>query len=287
MGHWIFLPIPHSPFPNPHSPFPLNTAKATLRLEQVNLFTKLKTQLSGNQQGYPILQDISFEVFQGDGLANACGERIGIVGPVGAGKTSLLRLLNRLIEPTSGKIYLENQEYRQIPVIQLRQMMTLVLQEPKLLGMTVGQALAYPLVLRGLSKQIIQERVSYWTEQLHIPNEWLGRTELQLSAGQRQLVAIARALLIQPKILLLDEPTSDLDAGTASHLIQVLIQLSQTHQTTILMVNHQLDLAQMFCTRLLHLQQGHLSVNQRVSEINWDELRKTLIKAQSQDDFEF
>ncbi|WP_414859102.1 ATP-binding cassette domain-containing protein [Nostoc sp. KVJ3] len=261
--------------------------KATLRLEQINLFAKLKTQLPGNQQGYPILRDIDLEVFQGDGSANACGERIAIVGPVGAGKTSLLRLINRLIEPTSGKIYLENQEYRQIPVIQLRQMVVLVLQESKLLGMTVQQALAYPLVLRGLPKQTIQERISYWTEQLHIPNEWLGRTEVQLSAGQRQIVAIARALLIQPKILLLDEPTSALDAGTASHLMQVLIQLSQAHQTTILMVNHQLELAQIFCTRLLHLQQGHLSANQTVSEINWLELRQSLIKAETQDDFGF
>ncbi len=270
MGHWLFLP---------HLPTPLNTAKATLRLEQVSLFTKLKTQLPGNQQGYPILQDISLEVFQSD--------RIAIVGPVGAGKTSLLCLLNRLIEPTSGKLHLENQEYRQIPVIQLRQMVTLVLQESKLLGMTVQQALAYPLVLRGLPKETIQQRVNHWTEQLHIPNEWLGRTEVQLSAGQRQLVAIARALVIQPKILLLDEPTSALDAGRASHLMQVLTQLSQTHQTTILMVNHQLELAQMFCTRLLHLQQGHLFANQRVSEIDWVELRKSLIQAEAQDDFGF
>lgn len=264
---------------SPQSPIPLNTAKAILRLEQVNLFTKLKTQLPGNQQGYPILQDISLEVFQGD--------RIAILGPVGAGKTSLLRLINRLIEPTSGKLYLENQEYRQIPVIQLRQMLVLVLQESKLLGMTVGQSLAYPLVLRGLPKQTIQQRVNHWTDQLHIPNEWLERTEVQLSSGQRQLVAIARALLIQPKILLLDEPTSALDTGTASHLMQVLTQLSQTHQTTILMVNHQLELAQMFCTRLLHLQKGNLFVNQTASEIDWIELRKSLIQAAAQDDFGF
>jgi D-methionine transport system ATP-binding protein len=264
---------------SPSSPTLLNTAKATLRLEQVSLFTKLKTQLPGNQQGYAMLQDISLEVFQ--------SERIAIVGPVGAGKTSLLQLLNRLIEPTSGKLYLENQEYGQIPVIQLRQMMTLVLQESKLLGMTVGQALAYPLVLRGLPKQTIQQRLTHWTEQLHIPSEWLGRTEVQLSAGQRQLVAIARALVTQPKILLLDEPTSALDAGTAFHLIQVLTQLSQTHQTTILMVNHQLEIAQMFCTRLLHLQQGHLLANQTVSEINWLELRESLIQAEAHDDFGF
>ncbi len=277
------LPLSH--FPTPSSPS-LNldnvTARAILRLEKVNLFTKLKTQLPGNQQGYPILQDISLELYVGDRSTNTCGERLAIVGSPGAGKTSLLRLLNRLIEPSNGKIYLENQEYRQIPAIQLRQQVTLVLQESKLLGMTVQQALAYPLVLRGLPKQTIQQRVSDWIEQLHIPSEWLGRTEVQLSAGERQLVAIARALVIQPKILLLDEPTSALDAGTAFRMMQILIQLSQTHQTTILMVNHQLELAQMFCTRLLHLKQGHLLANQSVSEINWVNLRESLMQAEAQ-----
>ncbi|WP_250855351.1 ATP-binding cassette domain-containing protein, partial [Anabaena sp. PCC 7938] len=89
------------------------TAKTVLRLEQVNLSANLKSQTQRNLPGYSILQDISFEVFAGD--------RIAIVGTAGAGKTSLLRLLNRLTEPTSGKIHLENQEYRQIPIIQIRQ----------------------------------------------------------------------------------------------------------------------------------------------------------------------
>jgi D-methionine transport system ATP-binding protein len=240
-----------------------------LKLEQVNLLAKLKPQL----QAYPILQDISFEVFPGD--------RIAIVGPCGAGKTSLLRLINRLSEPTRGKIYLENQEYSQIPTIQLRQLITLVLQESKLLGMTVRQALAYPLILRGLPESTIQQRIDNWIKQLHIPSEWLLRTELQLSTGQRQLVAIARALVIQPKILLLDEPTSALDAGTAANVIEILTQLTQTHQTTILMVNNQLDLAQVFCTRLLYLEQGHLFTNQTAPEINWITLQEHLIQAET------
>ncbi len=246
-------------------------AKNQLRLEQINLYTKLK----GNQQGYPILQDISFEVFS--------GECIAIVGPSGAGKTALLRLINRLSEPTSGKIYLENQEYQQIPIIQLRQDVTLVLQETKLLGMTVQQAIAYPLVLRSLPKQTIQQRVSHYIEQLHIPTDWLGKTEVQLSSGQRQLVAIARALVIQPQILLLDEPTSALDVGRASQLMEVLTQLARTDHTTILMVNHQLDLAQIFCTRLLHLQQGQLLADQTASDINWVKLRASLIHTEAQD----
>lgn len=255
------------------------TPKVQLRLEQVNLFASLKTQGKGNQQGYPILQDISFEVFE--------GERIAIVGPSGAGKTYLLRLLNRLSEPTSGKIYLENQEYRQIPVLQLRACVTLVPQESKLLGMTVKQALAYPLVLRGLPKQTIQQRLSQWIEQLHIPDEWLERTEVQLSGGQRQLVALARALVIQPKILLLDEPTSALDAGTTEHLLLVLTQLAQIHQTTILMVSNQMELAHSFCTRLLYLQQGRLLANQQANVIDWVNLRENLIQAETQNDFGF
>ncbi|AFZ57917.1 ATP-binding cassette domain-containing protein [Anabaena cylindrica FACHB-243] len=250
------------------------TAKTVLRLEQVNLSANLKSQTQRNLPGYSILQDISFEVFAGD--------RIAIVGTAGAGKTSLLRLLNRLTEPTSGKIHLENQEYRQIPIIQIRQQVTLVQQEIKLLGMTVREALAYPLVLRGLSKQKIQEQVGYWQEQLQIPEEWLGRTEVQLSAGQRQLVAIARALVIQPKILLLDEPTSALDTGKASLLMDILTQLTQTPTTSILMVNHQLDLAQEFCTRLLHLQQGQLLANQSTSELDWENLKARLIEAENQ-----
>lgn len=239
---------------------------AQLRLEQVDLSVSVGSHY--------LLKDISLEVFKGD--------RIAIVGPSGAGKTSLLRLLNRLSEPTAGSIYLENQEYRQIPVLQLRQQVTLVLQESKLLGMTVREALAYPLVLRGLPQPQIQQRLSHWTEQLQIPEDWLGRTEMQLSVGQRQLVAIARALVIQPKILILDEPTSALDAGRSSHLIQVLAQMAHSRQTTILMANHQLELAQLFCTRVVHLQRGRLVQDAPNLALDWAKLRETFRQVEAQ-----
>lgn len=239
---------------------------AQLRLEQVNLTASVGTHY--------LLNDISFELFRGD--------RVAIVGSSGAGKTSLLRLLNRLSEPSAGSIYLENQHYPQIPVTQLRQQVTLVPQETKLLGMTVQEALAYPLVLRGLPRSQRLQRLSHWIEQLHIPSEWLERTEVQLSMGERQLVAIARALVIQPKILLLDEPTSALDVGRASHLLQVLTQLATSGQTTILMVNHQLELAQLFCTRVLHLQHGQLIQDAPNEQLDWAKLRETLIQAEAQ-----
>lgn len=238
-----------------------------LRLEQVSLKGTVGSQY--------LLKNISFNVLQGD--------RIVIVGPSGAGKTSLLRLLNRLTELSEGNIYFEGQEIRQIPVIQLRQHVTLVPQESKLLGMTVREALSYPLKLRNLSQSTIQQRLNTWMELIHLPSEWLNRTEVQLSVGQRQLVAIARALIIQPKILLLDEPTSALDAGRGSHLLSLLNSLAETTQLTILMVNHQLDLAQQFGSRVLFLQQGQLIHDITHHQANWNDLKDQLIQSEAQD----
>lgn len=241
-----------------------------LRVEQVSL----SVTVGGAGISVPVLSDISFEVNRGD--------RVAIVGPSGAGKTSLLRLLNRLSDPTRGSIYLEARDYRQIPVIELRQQVTLVLQESRLLGMSVRDAIAYPLKLRGMRPQEIEPRAQMWIERLRIPEEWLSRSELQLSAGQRQLVAIARALSLQPKILLLDEPTSALDAGRASHLMQVLTDLADG-PTAILMANHQLELAQQFCTRVMHLQGGRLVQEVSARQMDWQHLRESLIQAEARE----
>jgi D-methionine transport system ATP-binding protein len=243
------------------------TPDEIIRLEKVGL----KVGLGDT----PVLSDISCKVFRGD--------RIALIGQSGSGKTSLLRLLNRLNDPTQGEIFFENQEIRRIPVVSFRQQIPLVHQESKLLGMTVRQALAYPLQLRHIPQATIQQRLRTWTEQLCIPEDWLERSEVQLSVGQRQWVSIARALIIQPPVLLLDEPTSALDAGRADYLIKLLIDLAKTQQTTILMVNHQLNLAQQFCDRVLHLQQGRLVQDIPSDRLNWAELEQNLIQAEIQE----
>jgi D-methionine transport system ATP-binding protein len=197
-----------------------------------------------------ILENISFVVNQGD--------RVGIMGSSGAGKTSLLRLVNRLAEPSQGEIFFEGQAFSKIPVLSLRRQIVLVPQEPKLLGMAVKNSLAYPLELQQLKKNEIQSRIDHYCQKLGIPNEWLERNELQLSVGQRQLVTIARGLIMQPKILLLDEPTSALDADKSDQVINTLIGLSETQGLTIIMVNHQQRLIDQFTTQVLSLAQGQL-----------------------------
>jgi D-methionine transport system ATP-binding protein len=249
----------------------MNGQEEILRLERVGLQAGLGDSA--------LLSDLSFKVFRGD--------RLSLIGQSGAGKTSLLRLLNRLSDASQGTIFFENQDVRRIPIISLRQQITLVQQESKLLGMSVRQALAYPLVLRGIAQPAIEQRISLWTERMHIPQDWLGRLEVQLSVGQRQWVAIARALVIQPKVLLLDEPTSALDAGRADYLLKLLIELSQTQQTTIFMVNHQLNLAQQFCDRVLYLQQGRLVQDLPCAQMDWVALHQNLIQSEIQESQEW
>lgn len=237
-----------------------------LELAEVSLKTAISSEL--------LLDRISFQVQLGDFL--------GIVGPSGAGKTTLLRLLNRLIDPTSGQIYFQSQPLQQIPVITLRRSVVLVPQEPKLLGMTVENSLAYPLQLLEKSPREIKEAIGICLSNLHIPLEWLERYETQLSLGQRQLVSIARALILQPAILLLDEPTSALDMGTASYTLQVLKDLTNNRSLTVIMVNHQLDFVKGFAGEILYLESGRTSGIVPIQSINWDDLRNKLITAESQ-----
>ena len=242
-----------------------------MQLKQVSLATPLGSSY--------LLKDISFSIPRGEWLA--------VVGASGAGKTTLLRLLNRLIEPTSGSIKFNHQDLNKLNSLELRRQVVLVLQEPKLLGMPVQQALAYPLMLQKVAAGEINRRVSHWINILSIPQEWLERNELQLSLGQRQLVTIARALIMEPKLLLLDEPTSALDVGNAMHVMEVLQNLVATGETSIVMVNHQLQLVEQFSDRVLHLDQGQLRQDQSNSEVNWQELHHKIAQARIQTEAEW
>jgi D-methionine transport system ATP-binding protein len=246
-------------------------SQSILRLEEVSLQATIGYDL--------LLKNISCDLQQ--------GSKIGLIGASGAGKTSLLRLLNRLVSPSTGTIYIRDLPGQELAATQLRQLIALAPQEPKLLGMKVIDALGYPLYLQKLSKSEIKQRIDTWLDLLRIPESWLNKTELQLSLGQRQLVAIARALVMQPQVLLLDEPTSALDLGTATHLLNVLTELNQSQNLTIVMVNHQLELIKDFCDRLLFLNAGQLEDDLPANELNWKMLQQKILHSHIQQEQEW
>ncbi len=218
-----------------------------------------------------LLRDISFAVNK--------QEKIAIVGASGSGKTSLLRLLNYLVSPETGEILYQGTSYVEQNILQIRKQVVLIPQEPKLLGMTGQDALRYPLQLQKLSSKEIDRRFAKYSDILQIPLAWLERDELKLSLGQRQLIAIARGLMLEPKVLLLDEPTSALDRRICDRLLMVLDQLNQRHQVTILMVNHQLEISELFADRILYLDSGKLSQDIPASPENWQQIDQQLRQA--------
>lgn len=217
-----------------------------------------------------LLSDISFKIQERD--------RAVILGTSGSGKTSLLRILNRLSEPTSGQLFYRDTPYDQIPVISLRKNIVLVPQEPKLLGMTVTEALAYPLKLQKLPPNEIKNRLTTYCEQLQIPESWYEKSELELSLGQRQLVTLARGLVMQPDILLLDEPTSALDIATASRVLDIL----KPQEMAIIMVNHQFDIAQQFSRQIFYLQEGMIQKTLLNDNLDWEALKAEIIQQEKE-----
>ncbi|WP_121970249.1 ABC transporter ATP-binding protein [Leptolyngbya sp. BC1307] len=221
-----------------------------------------------------ILKDLSFAVEPGDFVA--------LVGPSGSGKTSLLRLINRLSEVSRGTIWFAGQDIQQLPVVSLRRQIALVNQESRLLGMNVKTALGYPLRLQGRPTAEIAAAVNQWAERLNIPADWMDRTAVNLSLGQRQRVAIARALLSEPKILLLDEPTSSQDVGYSEFLLARLADWATQGKLTIIMANHQIDLAARYVNRLWHLNDGRLIADLPADAVDWGQLRQSLVAAEQQ-----
>ena len=149
------------------------------------------------QQGrFSLLEDISFEAQAGD--------RILLLGPSGSGKTLLFRLLNGLLSPSQGEILFQERAIADIPPLQLRRQIAWVAAPPRLLGMTVQEAIVYPLRLQSLSPETIQARLTASLDLLEIPTTWLDKTELDLTPPEQSRVVLARAWAMQPLLLMLE-----------------------------------------------------------------------------------
>ena len=185
------------------------------------------------------------------------GSRTAIVGPNGAGKSTLLKIIAGLESPDEGTVlYNGNNQFPQMDV-------TLVFQKPYLISSTVEKNIAYPMKLRGFSPEQIEKRITELTEELNLSG-FRKQKSWKLSGGETQKVALARALSFRPKLLLLDEPTANIDPYTTSEIERMLLSITDT---TIIIVTHNLAQAKRVCDDIIMLHEGQIVETGRAAEV--------------------
>jgi tungstate transport system ATP-binding protein len=188
-------------------------------------------------------------VLQVEQLSIAKGETLAVVGPNGAGKSTLLLALVRLLKPQRGEIQFNSQPTAAESDTAYRRRLSLVMQDPLLFDMSVFENVAAGLRFRGLERDEIERRVRLWLERLGVENLSKRRAG-QLSGGEAQRVSLARALALEPQLLLLDEPFAALDPPTRSRLLDDLGALLQETAATTVFVTHDLDEAVQLAGRM-------------------------------------
>ncbi|MEL1134755.1 methionine ABC transporter ATP-binding protein [Desulfitobacterium sp. THU1] len=179
------------------------------------------------------------------------GAIYGIIGLSGAGKSTLVRCINRLEEPTSGKIFIDDQDLMQMSAHELRQArqkIGMIFQHFHLLqSRTVFDNIAFPLEIAGYKKPEIEQRVRELLPLVGLEDKAQVYPS-QLSGGQKQRVGIARALATNPKVLLCDEATSALDPQTTLSILELLRDINQRFGLTIIMITHEMKVVKEICT---------------------------------------
>lgn len=196
------------------------------------------------------------------------GTLCGIIGSNGAGKSTLLNIIAGVDTPSSGHIFY-GEDRRSTPT---QNEITMVFQRPYLLTTTVEKNIAYPLKIRGWSPEKIEARVSFLLSQLGL-SELRKQKSTKLSGGETQKVALARALSFSPKLLLLDEPTANIDPIATSEIEQMLKKINKEEKTTVLIITHNLAQAKRICDKVAFLHHGTL--------IEFDETKNILTNPSS------
>jgi len=199
-----------------------------------------------------ILKNINIQVERGEVFA--------LIGPTGAGKTTLLRLFDLLDTPSSGKIYFDGSDVSESGKrkLEARRRMAFVLQKPIVFNRSVYDNIAYGLKLRGLKKEDIRQKVANILEMIGLTAD-KSRNARTLSGGEVQRVAIARAIVSQPELLLLDEPTANLDPNSASKIEGLITEIRRQYNTTIIMATHDMSQGQRLADRIGVLLDGEIS----------------------------
>jgi len=187
------------------------------------------------------------------------GEVFALIGPTGAGKTTLLRLIDLLDLPTAGSIYFDEVDTTASARVRLevRRRMAFVLQKPIVFNLSVYDNIAYGLKWRGMKKGNIREKVGSILEMVDLSAD-KSRNAGTLSGGEVQRVAIARAIAIEPEVLLLDEPTANLDPVSTSRIEELIADIIHRYHTTIIMATHDMSQGQRLADRVGVLLNGEI-----------------------------
>jgi putative ABC transport system ATP-binding protein len=217
---------------------------------QLNNISK---QVSSGSQKTMILQNINLHIEE--------GEFVSIMGPSGSGKSTLLHILGLLESPTEGKYYLQGQEVQSISEKQKneihRNVIGFVFQAYHLIDeLTVFENIETPLMYKDMSKSNRQSKVAELLDKFQM----VAKKDLypaQLSGGQQQLVGIARALAIEPKLILADEPTGNLHSDQAKHIMSLFKHLNENEGVTIVQVTHS-DYNATFSNKVIQIKDGKI-----------------------------
>ena len=203
------------------------------------------------------VEDVSFEIRR--------GETLGLVGESGCGKTTVGRVLLRLMEPTAGSVRFAGRDLATLGRAELRQMrrrMQIVFQDPYSSlnpRRTVGDAIGEPLFVHGLAKGAeIERRVSQLLERVGLPGSYRSRYPHEFSGGQRQRVCIARALALEPEFIVCDEAVSALDISIQAQILNLLSDLRNELGLTYLFISHNLNLVRSVADRIAVMYLGNL-----------------------------
>ncbi len=180
------------------------------------------------------------DVLRIDSLDIQRGETLTVVGPNGAGKSTLLLALARLLKPSRGDILYGAKPLRQWNELEYRRRISFVFQAPLLMDMTVEQNVALGLKFRGTPKEETRARAGKWMKQLGV-DSLAKRRAGQLSGGEAQRVSLARAFVLEPELLLLDEPFAALDPPTHAKLLEDLSTILRQDHRTVVFVTHNLS----------------------------------------------
>lgn len=239
-----------------------------LRLEGISVTRSVK---DGTEQR--ILDDVS--------CCAHSAQITTIVGPSGGGKSSLIRLINRLDDPTRGTIRLDGNDISALDPLELRSQVAMVLQKPFMFEGTVLDNLQRPFIYRRQTPPDADTPDLLRSLELaRLSPPLLQRDARTLSLGEQQRVALCRALITTPRVLLLDEPTSALDRPTADHLAGTFREICRREQLTIVLVTHDLRLAENISDYLYYLEGGRIREEGEPAELlstpRSEELRRFL-----------